>query len=76
MERVWVNHAREYGTQRLNTFREAGMIKGRWIDDKSIEKLAFNLDTASFEMFSNHPFSCDLPNIKTSWRCRRNQVKK
>ena len=72
---VWVKHAGEYGTQRLNTFREAGMIKGRWIDNKSIEKLAFDLDTASFEMFSNPPFPYNIPNIKATWKRRWKQVK-
>lgn len=72
---VWVKHTGEYGTQRLNTFREAGMIKGRWIDDKSIEKLAFDLDTASFEMFSNPPFPYNIPNIKATWKRRWKQVK-
>lgn len=59
----------------MNTFREAGMIKGRWIDDKSIEKLAFDLDTASFEMFSNPPFPYNFPNIKATWKRRWKQVK-
>lgn len=72
---VWVNHSGEYGTQKLNTFREAGMIRGRYIDDKLIEKLSFDLDIASFEMFSNPPFPYNLPNIKATWKRRWKQVK-
>lgn len=72
---VWVRYPGYYKTQRLNTFREAGMIKGRWIDDKSIERLSFDLDTASFEMFSNPPFPYNIPNIKATWKRRWKQVK-
>lgn len=72
---VWVRYPGYYKTQRLNTFREAGMIKGRWIDDKSIERLSFDLDTASFEMFSNPPFPYNIPNIKATWKRRWKQIK-
>ncbi len=71
---VLVNHPGSYGTQLLSTFRGAGMIKGRWIDDKSIEQLAYDFDTASFEMFSNPPFPYNLPNIKATWKRRWTQV--
>lgn len=72
---VWVRYPGYYKTQRLNTFREAGMIKGRWIDDKSIERLSFDLDIASFEMFSKPPFPYNIPNIKAIWKRRWKQVK-
>lgn len=61
---VWVKHPGYYGTQKLNTFREAGMIRGRYINDKLIEKLSFDLDIASFELFSRPPFPYNYPYIK------------
>lgn len=72
---VWTKYPGYYKTQKLNTFREAGMIKGRWIDDKSIERLSFDLDTASFELFSTPPFPYNLPNIKAKWKRRWRQLR-
>jgi len=40
-----------YGTQYLNTFRSAGLIRGRYINDFIIERLAVDLDIASFEIY-------------------------
>lgn len=39
-----------YGLRQLNTFRSAGMIRGRYPTDRIIERLAFDIDIASFEM--------------------------
>ena len=39
----------KYKTRRLNTFRGAGMIRGRFINEKISEILSLDLDTASFE---------------------------
>lgn len=38
-----------YTIQKLNTFRGAGMIRGRYITPQLIERLSWDLDTASFE---------------------------
>lgn len=53
---VWNKYPDMYKTQKLNTFRAAGLIKGRKIDDRTIALLAFDLDTASFEQFHVPPF--------------------
>lgn len=39
-----------YGTRILNTFRAAGLIRGRHINDHIIERLSLDLHIASFEM--------------------------
>lgn len=39
-----------YETRTLNTFRKAGYIAGRFIPDKKLHYMAFDLDTASFEL--------------------------
>lgn len=53
-----------YKVRQLNTFRRAGLIKGRNISDKLLENLSFDLDIASFE-FSDIPFF-DV-NIRHFW---------
>lgn len=40
-----------YSFRHLNTFRRAGLIKGRFIDDTMLKKLSFDLDIASFEAY-------------------------
>jgi len=40
-----------YGTQFLNTFRSAALIRGRYINDFIIERLAMDVDIASFEIY-------------------------
>lgn len=39
-----------YATQVLNTFRKAGYIAGRFISDRKLNYMSFDLDTASFEL--------------------------
>lgn len=53
-----------YGLQQLNTFRSAGMIRGRFISENILKKLAIDVDIASFEIRDalfpyNLPFLCD-----------------
>ncbi len=38
-----------YGFQQLNTFRRAGMIRGRYIDDRLLHNLSVDIEIASFE---------------------------
>lgn len=46
-----LNHyPQKYKTQTLNTFRKAGYIAGRFISDKKLHYMAFDLDIASFEL--------------------------
>lgn len=39
-----------YELRQLNTFRKGGYIAGRFISDKKLRFLAFDLDTISFEL--------------------------
>ena len=39
-----------YAIQVLNTFRKAGYIAGRFISDRKLNFMSFDLDTASFEL--------------------------
>lgn len=46
-----LNHYPEkYKTQTLNTFRKAGYIAGRFISDRKLRYMSFDLDIASFEL--------------------------
>lgn len=40
----------KYQTQTLNTFRKAGYIAGRFISDRKLRYMSFDLDIASFEL--------------------------
>lgn len=44
------NYPDKYKTQVLNTFRKAGYIAGRFISDRKLHYMSFDLDTASFEL--------------------------
>ena len=44
-------HPSLYQVRQLNTFRSAGMIRGRHINEKLLDRLAFDLNIASFEAF-------------------------
>ena len=44
-----VKHRDLYGFQQLNTFRRAGMIRGRYIDDRLLNNLSVDIEIASFE---------------------------
>lgn len=48
-----------YGTRTLNTFRAAGLIRGRHINDHIIERLSLDLHIASFEM-QDAPFPYNI----------------
>lgn len=39
-----------YAIRQLNTFRKAGYINGRFISDRKLGFMGFDLDTASFEL--------------------------
>lgn len=73
---VWNNYNNLYKIQHLNTFRSAGLIKGRRIDDKTLKRLSFDLDTASFELFDIPPFPYNIPNYIYIWERRWNHLKK
>lgn len=46
-----VHYPNSYGSQFLNTFRSAALIRGRYINDWIIERLAMDVDIASFEVY-------------------------
>lgn len=46
----YLNYPGLYEKRHLNTFREAGMISGRFISEKRLRILSFDIDTASFEL--------------------------
>lgn len=58
-------HPELYGTRQLNTFRAAGLISGRHITKKSLERLALDVSIASFEL-QDAPFPYNI-----SWYMRR-----
>ena len=52
-----------YKPRHLNTFREAGLIRGRYISEKLLRKMSFDLDMASFEMQNRPSFPYNIPNV-------------
>lgn len=60
------NNPNAYRFQKLNTFRSAGMIKGRNINDKMLERLAIDLDIVSFEV-QDAPFPYNVKSIVQKW---------
>ena len=60
----YAKHPGLYGTQQLNTFRRAGMIRGRKITDGQLAEFSVDLDIASFEEY-DAPFPY---NIKYLWK--------
>ena len=49
-----------YKVRQLNTFRKAGYIRGRNISDEMLERIALDLDIASFEEGDTPPFPYNL----------------
>ncbi len=45
-----------YKPRHLNTFREAGFINGRFLNESRLKTMSFDLDTASFELHHSPPF--------------------
>ncbi len=59
---VQATHPGSYSFQKLNTFRNGGFIKGRFISDQMLGKISFDVDTISFEMRDEPAFPYNLPN--------------
>lgn len=58
-------HPSLYKVRQLNTFRSAGMIRGRHINEKLLERLAFDLNIASFEDFDGFfPYNITWMRVK------------
>lgn len=72
---VLSNYPDMYGYQKLNTFRAAGIIKGRHIDDYRLERMSLDLDTASFEVFDKPLFPYGFEYYKDIWQHRYRQLK-
>jgi hypothetical protein len=51
-----------YVPRQLNTFRKAGYIAGRFISDRKLDYMGFDLDTASFELSD---YACGVNKIGT-----------
>lgn len=51
-----VKHPGLYIPRHLNTFREAGFINGRFLNESRLKTMSFDLDTASFELHHTPPF--------------------
>lgn len=64
-----------YGYNKLNTFRAAGIIMGRHIDDYRLERMSLDLDTASFEVFDKPLFPYRFEYYKDIWLHRYKQLK-
>ena len=60
----FVKHPNLYKQRHLNTFREAGLIAGKFISDKKLKILSFDIDIASFESCHEPLFPYNLPQIK------------
>lgn len=56
-------HPYLYKQRHLNTFREAGMIAGKFISEKKLRLLSFDVDVASFERGHEPVFPYNLPQI-------------
>jgi len=52
-----------YKTRQLRTFRRGGLLRGRYITEKLLDKLSIDFDTISFEMRDVPPFPYNIPNI-------------
>lgn len=69
---VTTNYPNLYRTRELKTFRRGGLIKGRLISNKMLQKLSIDIDTISFEMRDEPPFPYNIPNklwfLKDSFR--------
>lgn len=52
-----------YKKRHLNTFREAGLIRGRNISENLLRKMSFDIDMASFEMLDMPGFPYNIPNV-------------
>lgn len=67
-----LRHPGFYGIQYLNTFRSAGVIRGRYVNDYVIEKLSADVDIASFEIFDERfPYNFERKKWEWSNRIRR-----
>lgn len=64
-----------YVNRKLNTFRKAGCIRGRKINNKILEKLSFDLDMASFET-SDAPFPYNIDFMIQAWSIRLKRLRK
>lgn len=52
-----LNHYPDFYVERtLPSFREGGLIQGRFVSDKILEQLSFDQVTASFEIYDRPPF--------------------
>lgn len=49
-----------YKLRHLSTFRKGGLINGRFISDKMLDKLSFDLDTISFELRDTPAFPLNI----------------
>ena len=58
---VWSNYPNFYSVQILNTFRAAGFIRGRYINDHILSRLSLDLDIASFEIYDQPVFPYNIP---------------
>lgn len=59
---TWCNihYPNLYKERTLNTFRRAGLIRGRHISDKMLKNISIDLDIASFEWSDNPPFPYNI----------------
>lgn len=64
-----------YRLRHLNTFRHGGLLRGRWVSDKLLRKLSFDVDIISFEITDMPLFPYNIPNIYILTRQRFSQIK-
>lgn len=64
-----------YRTQKLNTFRSAGFIRGRFINDDILERMSLDLDTASFEIYDKPVFPYCIPYYIARYKAKYSKAK-
>lgn len=69
------NYPEFYRFQKLNTFRSAGFIKGRFINDKILARMSLDLDTASFEIYDKPAFPYSIPYYVARYKAKYNKMK-
>lgn len=71
-----VNYPDLYHNQKLNTFRAAGFIRGRFITDNILSKMSLDLDTASFELYDKPVFPYNIPYYITYYKTKMKKAKR
>lgn len=65
-------HPDFYQERTLPSFRSGGLIQGRFVSDRVLKQLSFDLDTVSFEIYDRPPFPWSkLSYLYARWQRRK-----